>query len=116
MLRRPKGARRYNDLVTLTMTKAMVDEFHHTSYGEPQPVLEVFADVQQMSATKAMQTFQQADIVGVDIEMRAPGVTFNGCNWRGHQIHFPKPEDVDNRGRILRISGWYQIDDPTRNG
>ena len=31
----------------------------------------------------------------------------------GHAVHFAQPEDVDGRGRILRISGWYQTDNPT---
>lgn len=111
-LREPKGARRFNDLITLTNTPVVYDEFHHASFGAPENVLDVWAMIRQMSSTKTMQTFQQADIVGVDIEMREPGVVFNGCTWRGHRIHFPHPESVDNRGRYVRISGWYQIDNP----
>lgn len=111
-LREPKGARRFNDLITLTKTPVVYDEFHHASFGAPKDVMDVWAQVRQMSSTKTMQTFQQADIVGVDIEMREPGVAFTGCTWRGHQIHFPHPESVDNRGRYIRISGWYQIDNP----
>ena len=116
MLRQPKGARRFNDLVTLTKTPVVYDDFNHASFGAPEPVLDVWAEVRQMSATKAMQTFQQADIIGVDIEMRNPDVAFNGCIWNKHQIHFPAPESVDNRGRYIRISGWYQIDNPQGNG
>ena len=56
---------------------------------------------------------EQADVIGVDIEFRKPEVEFDGVTWRGHDIHFPHPEDVDNRGRYLRISGWYQVDNPS---
>ena len=112
MLREPKGARRFNDVVMLTKRTSTVDEFGQANVGEPEDVLEVYAKVIQMSATKTMLTFQQADVVGLDIELRNPGVTFNGLRWRGHDVHFPTPEDVDNRGRYLRISGWYQIDNP----
>lgn len=112
MRRDPQNARRFNDRITLTRTVATVDSMSHASIGEPQAVLEVYAQVRQMSATKTMLTFQQADVVGIDIEMRKPDVEFDGITWRGHHIHFPTPEDVDNRGRYLRISGWYQKDNP----
>ncbi len=112
MRRNPQTARRFNDRVLLTKTVATVDSMSHASIGEPVAVLEVYAQVRQMSATKTMLTFQQADVVGVDIEMRKPDVAFDGITWRGHEIHFPTPEDVDNRGRYLRISGWYQVDNP----
>lgn len=112
MRRNPQTARRFNDRVLLTKTVATVDSMSHASIGEPVAVLEVYAQVRQMSATKTMLTFQQADVVGVDIEMRKPDVDFDGIYWRGHEIHFPTPEDVDNRGRYLRISGWYQADNP----
>ena len=114
MLRNAKGARRYNDRITLTRAEAVVDRFAHAHYGTPVDVLEVYAEVRQMSATKTMLTFQQADIVGIDIELRKPDVEFDGVVWRGHTIHFPTPEDVDNRGRFLRISGWSQVDDPVQ--
>jgi hypothetical protein len=65
-----------------------------------------------MSASKTMMTFQQADAVGLEIELRNPHVPFNGLRYRGHEVHFAQPEDVDGRGRILRISGWYQTDNP----
>jgi len=112
MRRDPQNARRFNDRIQLTKTVATYDEMSHAAFGEPQVVLEVYAQVRQMSATKTMLTFQQADIVGVDLEFRKPEVEFDGIIWRGHSIHFPRPEDVDNRGRYLRVSGWYQIDDP----
>jgi len=112
MLRESKGARRLNDQITLTLSSTSIDEFGHVSYGAPADVLDVWAQVRQMSATKTMLTFQQADVVGLDIELREPGVAFNGLRWRGHDVHFPTPESVDNRGRYLRISGWYQIDHP----
>lgn len=112
MLRTPRGARRYNDLIQLTWSEATADEFSHAEIGEPEVVLEVYAEVRQMSSTKTMLTFQQADVVGVDIEFRLPGVKFNGITWRGHAIHFPLPEVLDNRGRVVRVSGWYQVDNP----
>lgn len=112
MLRTSKGARRYNDMITLTMAPAEVDDFGHASFGEPVDVLTMYAEVRQMSSTKSMMTFQQADVVGVDIEFRKPAVRFNGITWKGHRVHFPAPEDVDNRGRVLRVSGWYKIDNP----
>lgn len=112
-LRNPKGARRYNDRITLTWRDAVPDDFGHADIGDPVPVLTVYAQVRQMSATKTAMTFQIADIVGVDIEFRTPiKAKYNGCTWRGHDIHFPHPEDVDDRGRITRLTGWYQIDNP----
>ena len=112
MRRDPRGARRFNDRITLTRTTATVDAFGHATISAPVPVLEVYAQVRQMSATKTMLTFQQADVVGVDLEFRLPDVPFDGITWRGHDIHFPHPEDVDDRGRYVRISGWYQVDNP----
>lgn len=112
MLRQAKGARRYNERIMLTQADAVRDDYGHPSFAEPVDVLEVYASVRQMSASKTMMTFQQADAVGVDIELRNPHVAFNGLRYRGHAVHFAQPEDVDGRGRILRISGWYQTDNP----
>ena len=112
-LRTPLGARRYNDRITLTLRTVSADGFAHASVSDPVPVLDVWAEVRQMSATKTMMTFQQADVVGVDIEFRTPyGTVYNGITWRGHDIHFSRPESVDNRGRYTRVTGWYQIDNP----
>ena len=112
-LRTSKGARRYNDLVTLTLREVTADEFGHAVVGDPVDVLNVYAEVRQMSATKTMMTFQQADVVGVDIEFRTPyGKVYNGARWRGHDIHFSAPESVDNRDRYTRVTGWYQVDNP----
>lgn len=94
------------------MAEAVVDEYGHASFAEPRDLVTVYASVRQMSATKTMMTFQQADAVGLDIELRTPSVRFNGLKYRGHDVHFSQPEDVDGRGRIIRISGWYQIDNP----
>lgn len=113
-MRSPRGARRYNDLIQLTWAEAVYDAFGHASIGEPEVVLELYAEVRQMSSTKTMLTFQQADVVGVDLEFRLPGVKFNGITWRGHAIHFPLPEVLDNRGRVVRVSGWYQVDNPVQ--
>ena len=113
MLRQAQGARRYNERITLTLAGAVRDDFGHASFAEPVDVLEVFAYVRQMSASKTMMTFQQADAVGLEIELRNPHIAFNGIRYRGQDVHFAQPEDVDGRGRILRISGWYQTDNPT---
>jgi hypothetical protein len=94
------------------MADAVVDEYGHASFAEPRDLVTVYAYVRQMSASKSMMTFQQADAVGLDIEFRTPSVSFNGLKYRGHDVHFSQPEDVDGRGRIIRISGWYQIDNP----
>lgn len=113
-LRTAKGARRFNDRITLTYRESVRDGFAHASVGEPVPVLDVWAEVRQMSATKTMMTFQQADVVGVDIEFRTPSAAvYNGITWRGRDIHFSHPENIDDRGRITRVTGWYQIDNPT---
>lgn len=109
MMREGKGARRYNSLVTLTYSEKVVDEFGHASYDDPVDMAEVYASVARMSATKTMMTFQQADVVGLEIELREPNVAFNGLRYEGHDVHFSEPEPME-RGRILRIQGWYQVD------
>lgn len=111
-LRNPRGARRYNDRIRLTWAGTTYDRFGHANIGTPATVLELPAEVRQMSSTKTMLTFQQADVIGVDIEFRVPRARFNGIVWHGHTIHFPMPEVLGNRGRIVRVSGWYQVDDP----
>ena len=111
-LRDTYGARRYNERIMLTLANAAVDEYGHASLGEATDVLEVYAYVRQMSASKSMMTFQQANAVGLDIELRNPHIQFNGLRYRGHDVFFAQPEDVDGRGRILRLSGWYQTDNP----
>ena len=108
-VRDSQGARRYNTRVTLTYSARVVDEFGHASYADAADVAEVYASVTRMSATKTMLTFQQADVEGLDIVLRAPGVEFNGIRYGGHDVHFAEPEPMD-RGRLLRISGWYQED------
>lgn len=108
-MREAQGARRYNTLVTLTYSEKVTDEFGHASYDEPVDMADVYASVEQMSATKTMMTFQQADVVGLEIELREPNVAFNGLRYDGHDVHFSEPEPIE-RGRILRISGWYQVD------
>ena len=108
-VRDSQGARRYNTHIVLTYSERVVDEFGHASYTDAVDVAEVYAAVSRMSATKTMMTFQQADVVGLDIELRAPGVEFNGIRYGGQDVHCAEPEPVD-RGRLLRISGWYQED------
>ena len=110
-LRQSYGARRYNELITLTYSQVEVDEFGHASFGQSADVLEVYASVSQMSASKTMLTFQQADVIGLDIEFRNPMVRFNGIRYKGMNVAFAQPTEVE-RGRILRISGYYQTDNP----
>jgi hypothetical protein len=113
MLGQGKGARRFNDLVTLTYAAASAGTMGHAVLADPVDVVTVYASVQRMSATKSMLTFQQADVVGVEVEFRDPGaVTYNGLKWNGHAVYFSAPERLDNRGRIIRIQGWYQEDNP----
>lgn len=113
-LRTPQGARLYNESVTLAKRSTTTDEFGHASLGEPVPVLKLYAAVRQMSAGTATNTFQQADIVGLTIEFRTPTTAcdYDCILWRGHVVEFPRPEDLDGRGRYTRISGWYQTDNP----
>lgn len=113
MLRTSKGARRYNEPVTLLMIKATADSYGHAEMGEPVEVLKTYAYVRQMSEQKAMMTFQQADAIGLEIEMRIPVVKFNALRWRGHIVHFAAPQEIDMRGRIMRFNGYYQQDDPS---
>lgn len=112
MLRQPRNARIYTQPIELLFAEPHTDEYGHASLGEPRVVLRVFASVEQMSATKAMMTFQQADVVGVDIEMRWTAAKFNGIRWQGHDIVFSQPENVGMRNRIMRVSGYYQVDNP----
>lgn len=113
MLGRGKGARKYNDVVVLTYATPTAGDFGHADIADPVDVKTIYADVQLMSATRTMMTFQQADVVGLEIEFRNPGaITYNGLRWHGHDVNFAAPERVDNRGRVIRIQGWYQDDNP----
>lgn len=115
LLRTPRGARRYNDRVTLALAEATRDRFGHAAFADPVPVLEVWAEVRYMSAARVLDTFQQADVVGVEIEFRAPTfATWNRILWRGHLIIPNEPQDVGNRGRILRVTGYYPKDNPVQ--
>ncbi len=107
------GSRRYNDTIMLTYSRPTAGTLGHPVMGVTSDVMEVFASVQRMSATKTMMTFEQADAVGLEIEFRNPGdVVYNGIRWNGHNIYFSEPERLDNRGRIVRVQGWYQVDNP----
>lgn len=106
------GARRYNTPVTLTWADAVADDYGHASYDKPVDVMEVYAYVSQMSANKTMLTFQQADVIGIEVEFRNPNKAFNGLRYNGHDVHFSQPTELQ-RGRIIRISGWYQADHPS---
>lgn len=109
MLREARGARRFNTLVTLTYSEKVVDDYGHASYADAVDIADVYASVSRMSATKTLMTFQQADVVGLEIELREPNVAFNGLRYEGHDVHFSEPEPME-RGRNLRITGWYQVD------
>ena len=52
MRRDPQNARRFNDRVILPKTVATVDSMSHAAMGTPRIVLEAYAKVRQMSATK----------------------------------------------------------------
>lgn len=104
------GARRYNEPIMLTQALAVIDDYGHASLLPPEDVLPVYASVRQMSAQKTLATFQQVDVIGLEIEFRKPAVAFNGLRYKGHDVHFAQAEDD---GRILKLSGYYQIDDPT---
>ena len=108
-MRQAQGARRYNTLVTLTYSEKVTDEYGHASYDDPIDIADVYVSVEQMSATKTMMTFQQADVIGLEIELREPNVVFNGLRYKGHQVNLNVPSSIE-RGRILRLSGWYQVD------
>lgn len=108
-IRNTYGARRYNKLVTLTLAKIRPDEFGHAAISKAEDVLQVYAYVRQMSAQKTLVTFQQVDVIGLEIEFRKPSVDFNGLRYDGHDVQFAHPEDD---GRILRITGYYQQDSP----
>lgn len=109
MMRESQGARRYNTLVMLTYSEAVVDEYGHKSYDDPVDMGEVYASVEQMSAYKTLMTFQQADVVGLSIELREPNIVFNGLRYQGHHVVLDVPAKIE-RGRILRLNGWYQKD------
>lgn len=108
-MREARGARRYNTLITLTYAEKVTDDFGHASYDAPMDIADVYASVVRMSASKTIMTFQQADVIGLEIELREPNVAFNGLRYDGHDVHFSEPEPIE-RGLILRISGWYQVD------
>lgn len=110
MLRKKSTSRRFSELVTLYRSDSTIDEFGHRSQAEPVFVAYAYANVTRMSATTSMMTFERADVVGLRIEMRKPSEDFNIVEWKGHRIVFDAPEDVDNRGLIIRLNGYYQED------
>ena len=102
--------RKYSELVSLLRSEQTVDEFGHRSQSEPVFVAKAYASVTRLSATTTMMTFERADVVGVRIEMRRPQEDFNIVEWRGHRIVFGTPEDIDGRGLVIRVDGYYQED------
>jgi len=105
-----QNARRVDQRVTLTYTTTAADEYGRTSFGTPVDGESVYAEVKRMSANRTLLTFQLADVVGLEITMRMPASIPNGIKYDGHDVHFTVPEDVNGRGRLLRILGYYQID------
>lgn len=110
MLRNPRNARRYTDNVDLMMSDKTLDGFGHVVSHEAVKVASTFASVRRMSAQRTMLTFQQADVVGLEMELRNPNKPFNLVRWKGHDVYVDAPEDVDNRGRLIRLTGYYQED------
>ena len=104
MMREAKGARRYNTLITLTYAERVVDDYGHASYRDAVDIADVYASVERMSASKTIMTFQQADVIGLEIELREPNVAFNGLRYDGHDVHFSEPEPIE-RGRIAVSTG-----------
>lgn len=113
MLRQTRNARRFNQQITLAKANVTEDDFGHASVDTPAPVLKVYACVRQMSATKTMLTFQQADIIGLDIEFRSVNVEYNCVIWQGHVLHFSQPESIDMRGWLTHLTAWYHVDNPS---
>lgn len=110
MLRQRSSLRKYSELVSLLRSEQTVDEFGHRSQAEPVFVAKAYASVTRLSATTTMMTFERADVVRVRIEMRKPQEEFNIVEWRGHRIVFGTPEDIDGRGLVIRMDGYYQED------
>ena len=110
MLRQRSSLRKYSELVSLLRSEQTVDEFGHRSQSEPVFVAKAYASVTRLSATTTMMTFERADVVGVRIEMRRPQEEFNIVEWRGHRIVFGTPEDIEGRGLVIRLDGYYQED------
>lgn len=110
MLGRRKNARRFDQLVTISFEGVVADDYGQADFSEAGESMEVHASVVRMSAHRTMLTFQLADVIGVEIEMRNPGRIPNHITWLGHDIHFTEPLDVDGRGRLLRFTGYYQQD------
>lgn len=111
MYGRGRTYRRFTEQVTLTYATATTDDYGHKSYGSATNVQTIWASVQRISADKMMMTAEQADIVSLSIEFRNPiGLVWNGLTWDNHKIEITATENVNNRNRIVRCTGWYQED------
>jgi len=100
----------YHDRITLTLAPVTASALGAPVLGTPAVVGEVWASVKRMSTYKSMMTFQQADVIGLEIEMRAHGIEFNGMAWEGHKLSFASPDTTDPR--LIRVNAYYQIDNP----
>lgn len=100
----------YHDRITLTYAAVTTSALGAPILGTPSVVAEVWANVRRMSAYKAMMTFQQADVIGLEIEMRQHGLNYNGMRWEGHTLAYGNPDTTDPR--VIKVNAYYQIDDP----
>lgn len=100
----------YHERLTLTYAPVRTSDLGAAVVGAVVERTEVWASVRRMSATKAMMTFQQADIVGLDIEMRQHGIMYNGIEWEGRKLNYAAPDTTDPRR--IKIQAYYQADDP----
>ena len=103
-------SRQLTSQIMLTRRSTVEDAFGHQHLSDPVHALEAYADVKQMSDSKTLLTYQLADVVGVEMWIRATDDSFDGCRWRGHVITVSSVEDVDNRGRWMHITGYYSKD------
>lgn len=110
MLDKRKGTRRFDQIVTISFDGVVADDYGRADFSESGESMDVHASVTRMSAHRTLLTFQLADVIGVEIEMRNPGRVPSHITWKGHDIHYTEPLDVDGRGRLLRFTGYYQED------
>lgn len=100
----------FTDWITIGTQGESFDSFGHLSPNGARSTTRIPARVEQMSASKSMMVYQQADIVGVEIWFGTLTSDFNIIEWEGHRIHFSQPDKADKWGRITHIVGYYQID------
>lgn len=115
MLREPGILRRFNERIELVKLEASVDDYGMPQVGDPSHVLTVFASVRKISDYKTLLTYQQANVCGLEIMFVTPALRdYNAIMWRGLHVTIASSEDIDNRGMITRVTGYYQTDTPAR--